>query len=66
MHDSRFAPQSTLETGIARNRRRVAFRNKYRAVLRRLTLKHYDYVDAGKEEKAAKLVARIRKAIKAT
>ena len=59
VHDARFAPRS-LESAIVANRKRVARRIKYRAVCRRLYLNFYEYQDAGKGEKAQRILDRAR------
>ena len=48
-----------MKQAIQRNRQR----NKYRGVLRRLRIRIFDYEDAGKGEKVAKLMKRIEKII---
>lgn len=53
--------ESLLERAIEANRKR----NKYRKVLKALRLKHFEHEDAGKGNKAAKLVRRCERIIKA-
>lgn len=66
VHDARFAPPRSLESAIAANRRRTAQRNKYRRVCVRLCARHYDYIDAGLGEKAARVLAKARAIVKGT
>jgi hypothetical protein len=49
-----------LKDAIARNRFRQSRFKKYEAVLRRLRQRIFDYDDAGKGEKASRLISRCK------
>lgn len=50
-----------LEAAIDRNRARVARRKQLEATRRGIHLKHFDYVDAGKDAKADRVLSRLNK-----
>ena len=54
----------TLLQKIERNRQRQAQLKKYRAILRRIRLRIFDYQDAGKGEKADRVMRRCMKILR--